>query len=307
MRFARHSPPRARAGAAWIVGVVVLIEVAVSSGIIDQPLGAWFAGCRGKPTSTQRTHNGIDFSASTHQWLADQAIEILQADGYDRIVSFMNTQDSTAPQIRDPRTKVLTAATETYRWRLMDGAAAADCRLYHQIPDHLHNFWTHKGRRMIVGSSAASNAEKAFSRATTAWRRGDRALAMTWLGASLHLVQDSCVPQHNFFGIAINHTPYERWVKNHQAALAVKDGAVLASDFRVHGGHGGDNWSSAHPRGWADECAHRAAGILRSASANVPKVSSKADPQWRTADHVAFTQRLGAGYVKFFFDTVGGP
>jgi hypothetical protein len=130
---------------------------------------------------------------------------------------------------------------------------------------------------------------------------------MTWLGASLHLVQDSCVPQHNFFGIAINHTPYERWVKNHQAALAVKDGAVLASDFRVHGGHGGDNWSSAHPRGWADECAHRAAGILRSASANVPKVSSKADPQWRTADHVAFTQRLGAGYVKFFFDTVGGP
>jgi phospholipase C len=158
-----------------------------------------------------------------------------------------------------------------------------------------------------VGSSAASYAETSFANASSAWQRGDRSGAMEWLGASLHLVQDACVPQHNFFGIGINHNPYEGWVRRHQDALAVGDGAILGESFRRERGHGGANWSSAHPRGWVDECAHRAAGVLRSASANVPRPSSQADPQWRTEAHVADTQRLGAGYLEFFFRTVGMP
>jgi hypothetical protein len=291
----------------WIAGTVIVIELVVGTGIIDRPAEAWFAGCRGKPTATQQTFNGVDFHVSTHQWLASRAIAILQADGFDQISTFLATPDPSAPAARDPQSGTPTGATETFGWRVLKGANDADCSLYSQIPDHLHNFWSHKGRRMIVGSSAASNAEKTFANATSAWQQGDRAGAMEWLGASLHLVQDSCVPQHNFYGIGINHTPYERWVLHHQDALAVGDGAILVGTFRRESGHGGPNWSSAHPRGWADECAHHAAGVLRSASANVPTVTSPADPQWRTVAHLAFTQRMGAGYLEFFFRTVGGP
>jgi hypothetical protein len=94
-------------------------------------------------------------------------------------------------------------------------------------------------------------------------------------------------------------------VRDHQNALAVNDGAILVGTFRATTGHGGDEWSSQHPRGWADECAHRAGRVIRPAFANVPKPSTKADPQWKTAPHVADTQRLGAGYVEFFFERVG--
>jgi phospholipase C len=307
IRRARTAPPRARAGAAWIATTVIVIELVIGTGIIGHPAAAWFAGCRGKPTATQDAMNGIDLGRSTHQWLADRAIAILKADGFDRITSFLATPDPTAPPAHDPQSGVLTGTTETFGWHLLTGATQADCALYSELPDHLHNFWSHKGRQMIVGASAASYAEKAFANAVSAWEQGDRAKAMEWLGASLHLVQDSCVPQHNFFGIGINHTPYERWVLDHEDALAVDDGAILVGTFRAEGGHGGDNWSSSHPRGWADECAHHAAGEIRSAFANVPNPTSAADPQWRTADHVAFTQRLGAGYIEFFFRTVGEP
>jgi hypothetical protein len=307
LRRAHGPSSRTRAGAAWIAAAFVVIQIFVGSGIIDRPAAAWFAGCRRTPTPTQVAMNGIDFGVSTHQWLAGRAIAILEADGFDRISGFFATPDPTAPPANDPQTGAPTGTTETYGWRLLTGAAQADCSYYSQVPDHLHNFWSHKGRQMIVGESAASYAEKSFSNAVTAWNQGDRAKAMEWLGVSLHLVQDSCVPQHNFFGIGINHNPYEGWVLAHQDALQVGDGAILVGTFRANGGHGGENWSSAHPRGWADECAHHAAGQLRSASANVPKPSTAADPQWRTADHVAFTQRMGAGYVEFFFRTVGEP
>jgi phospholipase C len=300
MRWRRAVPAstRRQAGAAWIAGVVVVVELVAATGFTDRLAGAWLSACRGAPTAAERRNNGIDLKASTHQWLASRAIAILTADGHDRIVRFLATPDPTAPPARG-------GGTETYGYRRMWGAAAADCSLYHLIPDHLHNFWSHRGRRMIVGSSAASYAETAFTNATTAWNQGDRAQAMIWLGASLHLVQDACVPQHNFFGIGVNHTPYERWVRTHQNALAVGDGAILVGTFRATDGHGGPEWSSQHPRGWTDECAHRAARVIRPAFADVPKPSTSADPQWKTAAHVADTQRLGAGYVEFFFQKVG--
>ncbi len=297
---------RARAGAAWIATVVVVIELVVVSGVIDQPVEAWSASCRGKNSPVKTALNGIDLEQSTHQWFAQQGITILANDGFDQITAFLETQDPTAPEVKSAD-GAPTGATQTYGWRLVAGAAAADCELYNEVPDHLHNFWSHKGRGMILGKSAANYAEKAFTKATDAWQAGDRGSAMEWLGASLHLVDDACVPQHNFFGVGINHNPYELWVRSNQQQLAASSGAVLAGTFRKTTGHGGPSWSSQHPRGWADECAHRSAGQLIAASSNVSKTPSPSDPQWRTADHIAFTQQLSAGYIEFFFRTVGAP
>lgn len=302
----RRTNSRARVGAAWIATVVILFEVVVVSGVIHDPVAAWSAACRGKTSAVKTAPNKIDTEMSTHQWFAVQAATILKNDGFQEISTFLDTPDPSAPPAKD-RSGKKTGKTETYRWRMISGAAAADCELYKQVPDHLHNFWSHKGRGMIVGNSAANYAEKAFDKAADAWKAGDRGAAMEWLGASLHLVDDACVPQHNFFGIGINHNPYELWVRSNHKKLAVDSGAILADTFRKTTGHGGPRWSSQHPRGWVDECAHHSAGQLVAASANVSKTPSPSDPQWRTADHIAFTQRLSAGYVEFFFKTVGGP
>ena len=295
-----RSPVRRRLGA--VAMSALLAATAVS------PAGAWFAGVRRTtPTQAQVNTGGIDLAISTHQWLASQGMVILAADGHDTVASFLATPDPTAPEATDPTTGAPLGTPNTYGWRLLKGAADADGVLYPQIRDHLHNHWTHRGRQYVVGASAASNAEKAFDEAVRLWNTGDRGNAVYWLGAALHLVQDSCVPQHGWFGIGVYHHDYETWVNDNQDALAVADGGIYQTDFRVNGGHGGDDWSSAHPRGWADECAHRAFENLPAASHPYPQTPSPTDKQWATAPHIAASQQLSAGFIVFFFDTVNGP
>lgn len=167
-----------------------------------------------------------------------------------------------------------------------------------------------RGRRRAtagVGESAAANAEDAFAKAVRAWNGGDRSSAMYWLGAALHLVQDACVPQHNFFGIGVFHSDYEHWAREHQDQLAIASGGIYRGDFRATRGHGGASWSSRHPRGWVDECAQRSAAELAGATHPNPSASSSADPQWVTAPLIEDVQRISAGFITFFFEEVGGP
>lgn len=269
--------------------------------------GAWFTGVRSTPTKTQVNTGGVDLSVSTHQWLASQGITILTADGYDAVAGFLAAADPTAPEATDPTTGASLGRPNTYSWRILKGVNDADGVLYPQLRDHLHNHWTHRGRQYVLGPSAASNAEKAFGKAVVFWKAQDRGRATYWLGAALHLVQDACVPQHGWFGLGVYHADYERWVLRQQDALAVGSGGIYQSDFRVSSGHGGDEWSSAHPRGWVDECAHRAFANLIAASHPRPKVSRATDKQWATSPHIAAAQGLSAGFIVFFFDAVGGP
>lgn len=271
------------------------------------PSGAWFAAVRGTPTRAQRNTGGIDLQASTHQWLTARGVEILSADGYDAIAAFLDTPDPTAPGATDPSTGALLGTPNTYRWRLLRGSSDADGILYSQLRDHLLNPWSHRGRQYVVGDSAAANTEKAFDEAVRLWTAADRGNAIYWLGAALHLVQDSCVPQHGWFGLGVYHHDYETWVRDNQEALAVSDAGIYQADFRVGGGHGGEDWSSGHPRGWADECAHRAFRNLPAASHPYPANPGPGDAQWATAPHLADVQRLSAGFIVFFADTVGAP
>lgn len=271
------------------------------------PAGAWIASASlRKPTEAMVLNNNVDMSVDTHQWLASQAMTILANDGNTAITSFLSTPDPTAPFVNDRATGLPTSVTETYGWRLLQGARDADGALYSQIPDHFHNWWTHQGKWWIVGGSAANGAERAFGNAKEYWAQGDRSNAIYWLGAALHLVDDACVPQHEFYGLNVYHHQYERWVQIHQDELTVDRGGIYADQFRVDTGHGGPAWSSAHPRGWVDECAHRAADNLLAATHPNPPDPSTSGSQWRTAPHIAATQRLSAGFVAFFFSEVGG-
>ena len=284
------------------VGLTVVVVLA-TLGDSTVPAGAWIASARLKhPTDTMRQTGGVDLAIDTHQWFANQGVEILRADGAASTVAFLDSPDPTAPVIPShPSTR------QNYRWRLLMGASDADGTLYPQIPDHFFNWWTHGGRQWIGGASAASNAELAYQRAIDDWKRGDRGTAMHWLGASVHLLTDACVPQHQFFSVNVYHHHFESWVQLHQNELAVASGAIYRTDFRTKSAHGGFDWTSEHPRGWADECAHRAAHQLQAATHSNPKHSKSTDPQWGTASLIADAQRFSAGYIAMFFQEVKGP
>lgn len=292
-----------RASASWrrfaMVGVIA-VAVLVDSTV---PAGAWIASARLKrPTATMRRTGGTDLVIDTHQWFANRAVEILKGDGHTDVVAFLDSADPTAPEVPSKP-----GTNQTYRWRLLMGASDADGSLYKQVPDHFFNWWTHAGRQWIGGSSAGSNAETAYQNAVDAWRADDRGTAIRWLGASIHLLTDSCVPQHQFFSVNVYHHQFEAWVQKHQKGLAVKAGAIYQTDFRIDSGHGGSDWTSAYPRGWVDECAHRAARQLQSATHSNPKLSKPTDLQWSTSTLIADGQRFSAGYLAMFFADVKGP
>ena len=127
------------------------------------------------------------------------------------------------------------------------------------------------------------------------------------MGAAIHLLDDACVPQHQFFLINFFHHDYEAWVQANRDALAVREGAILRTAFRTGDAHGGEGWESDFPRGWVDECAHRAMHNLKAATNAVPRAPSSSDKQWKTERHIADSQRLTAGFIVLFFEKVGFP
>jgi hypothetical protein len=87
----------------------------------------------------------------------------------------------------------------------------------------------------------------------------------------------------------------------------VRRGGIYRTDFRRRTGHGGDEWSSTHTRGWIDECAHRAAELIVN-TAQPPPDDPAADSSTydNTMAHFGDAQRFTAGYLAFFFESVGG-
>jgi hypothetical protein len=289
----------------WVV-VSVAGAVCVSLPALVGGSGAWSVD---EPSATDPrmvAGNGVVVSVDTHAFLIAQAAVILENDGHQAEAGFLDSPDPRAPFARDARGRP-TANRETYVWRLQLGARDADRSLKHTVmPDHFFNWWTHSGKRLVAGPSAATYAEQQFGRAIRAWRSGNRSLAMYHLGAATHLVDDACAPPHQFF-LVPNHRAYEERMLRLQSGLAVDRDGIYQSEFRVGRGHGGPEWSSAHTRGWVDECAHRAVELVVNTAQPPPGDPASLGRLGGTFAHFRDTQRLTAGYLQFFFDTVGGP
>jgi hypothetical protein len=130
---------------------------------------------------------------------------------------------------------------------------------------------------------------------------------MYHLGAATHLVDDACAPPHSFV-LDPNHRAYENWMMAHQRQMTSSSGGIYRDQFRVHEGHGGPEWSSSHTRGWVDECAHRAADMIPNAAVPPPDATDDPSGEIRRTDSLfRQAQQLTAGYLAFFFETVGGP
>jgi hypothetical protein len=295
VRSELRMPSLVVAGCAVAVGVWLGVPAA----------GSWSVGEPTAQTPGMIASNGIDVSMDTHAFLLQQGVAILKGDGHTAEAGFFLSEDPSAPVRRTP----LGAATgehESYLWRMQTGARDADRKLKaSSMPDHFFNWWTHSGKGLIAGPSAATWAEEQFTRAVNDWQRGDRASASYHLGAAAHLVDDACAPPHSA-PVVPNHRAFENWVMSRQKAWTVNRGGIYQGDFRTSTGHGGDEWSSAHTRGWVDECAHRAAGFIVNA-AQAPPDGNSLGSYGSTGRLLATTQRLTAGYLDFFLTTVGGP
>ena len=289
-----------------LVGVV-LVPALIAASLVGSVAGAgaWSVDEPGPTDPHVVAGNGVVVRLDTHAFLIQQAAVILRTDGRTDVARFLTSPDPTAP-FRRTSTGRVTGVREDYLWRMELGARDADRKLKKvQMPDHFFNWFTHSGKGLIAGPSAATWAERQFAFAVTAWQAGDRATAMYHLGAATHLVDDACAPPHEFL-LVPNHRPYENWMLARQRTLAVTGGGIYQKDFRVTSGHGGPEWSSAHTRGWVDECSHRAAELVVNTAQPPPDDPTSGGAYDDTFTHFRDTQRLTAGYIAFFFDSAGG-
>ncbi len=275
---------------------VVAVGSAAAALTVGTMAGAWSVDEPAPSDPRMVAGAGVVVSRDTHAFLIRQGATILRHDGETAVADFLSRTDPTSP-----------GGGETYLWRVQLGSRDADRVLKKtEMPDHFFNWWTHSGKGLVAGPSGATYAEQQFARAVRAWQAGDRAAAMYRLGAATHLVDDACAPPHELF-LVPHHRAYEEWVLARQDTLAVDRGGIYAADFRQRTGHGGPEWSSAHTRGWVDECSHRAAEFVLNTVQTPSDGPGDPNPPAGADGHFRDTQRLTAGYLAFFFDTVGGP
>ena len=248
------------------------------------------------------------WEVKTHVMVIDQAAVILRADGRVDVADFLA---SSAPA---PLDAVAAAGTTkgggqptTYQGWVDQGAHDADHRVKKTLaPDHFFNWWTRSGKGLVAGGSAATSAEEQFDDAVRLWRAGDRAGSMFHLGVATHLVGDACTPPHQFF-LVPSHREFEQFIVSRQGDLAVASGGIYQADLAGAAVRGGADWSSQHTRGWVDECSRRGVGYTIAATQASSPTSRVAIPALSAGAQIEDAQRLSAGYLAFFFDTVGGP
>ncbi len=290
---------RTRRAWAAICGSLLLV------GGSTAPAAAWSVDEPNDHDPAMVAGNGIVVKVDTHAFLLQQGVTILRNDGYTGASDFLLSADPSAPYQRDSATGAMTKQTESYLWRMQRGSRDADRVNKPTMPDHFFNWWTHSGKGLVAGPSAADYAEEQHDLALAAWRRGDRSEAAYHLGAAAHLVADACTPPHSS-PLVPQHRAYEEWVVANQSQMKASRGGIYQDQFRVTTGHGGPEWSSSHTRGWVDECAHRAADqIVNTIQPPSADPLLNEDAARATAAHFRQTQQMTAGYLRFFLDEAG--
>ena len=121
-----------------------------------------------------------------HVFLNNQALEILKNDGY-------------------------TAAHEfylTHREKLNEGAVWADQDF--RSREHFYNPYTQKG--LYGCKSSKQRFLHYYECALVHWDCKDYDKAMFYLGAAVHLIQDSTIPQHGSVDLLKSHRAFEQWI-----------------------------------------------------------------------------------------------
>ncbi|MEA4847242.1 MAG: zinc dependent phospholipase C family protein [Clostridiaceae bacterium] len=144
-----------------------------------------------------------------HVFINGQAIEILKNDGFHEAYEFFALNKGC----------------------LNDGVVWADQDF--RSREHFYNPYTQRG---LYGCKSSKQLfRRYYGCALVHWDCGDRDKAMFYLGAAVHLIQDSTIPQHGSVKLLKSHSKYERWIHRvHDDFLhysAAEGGIYLNSPF----------------------------------------------------------------------------
>lgn len=121
-----------------------------------------------------------------HVFINNQSLEILKNDGHLDAYEFF----------------------AKYLDKLNEGVVWADQDF--KSREHFYNPYTQKG--LYGCKSSRQRFERYYCHALVHWDCGDYDKAMFYLGAALHLIQDSTIPQHGSINLLKSHRSYEQWI-----------------------------------------------------------------------------------------------
>lgn len=143
---------------------------------------------------------GVKGASSTHSFIINQAIKILENDGYKKAARIFSIFDE----------------------QLENGVVWVDKGL----KSACHYYDPDTGTGMWLWPSAAKKCAVFFHKSIHLWQRKKHAMAMFFLGAATHLVQDVCVPHHAACKMFNCHLEYENWVVKRKENYKVDSGGI---------------------------------------------------------------------------------
>ncbi len=127
--------------------------------------------------------------ARTHIAITATALSILLRDGYHKECEFFRNGF----------------------WAIEKGLVWADAGL----KSAGHFYFPYGRRRGLRGQHTAMNlAEKYHDNAIKLMKMGEMDIALLYVGAALHLIQDAGIPQHATISLLDGHRRYEKYVRN---------------------------------------------------------------------------------------------
>lgn len=152
----------------------------------------------------------LDFTpGETHIFLNKQGVKILHNDGYKKISRYLNHH---LPEINR-------------------GVVWAD-KGWKNFAHYLNPY---KSRGIWPWPNAITECNEYFKQALQYWRQGQILKSMFFLGSSVHLVQDMCVPHHARAVALKGHLAYERWVLQNHPSYAIYNNGLYNLTTSVSG------------------------------------------------------------------------
>lgn len=142
----------------------------------------------------------VDRPGGTHRFLTQQAVTILDNDGWSDISAFFAANLDT----------------------IVHGNYWADSLWKNST----HHYNPRTGRGLWIWPSAKEQCSNWFAWAVRLWQQQDYLKSLFALGACIHIVQDCCQPYHSNCLVLDGHQKYERWVDARKELYAINAGGI---------------------------------------------------------------------------------